>query len=261
MRLFWYSLIYSLLVGCASPDNTTIHEQENEYIGIQNGQLVFNSGITKQSKVELFNAFQSASVIPNRLLVSSKGGDIEQALEIGRWIHHHKLDVEVTKFCFSSCANYIFPAGVNKFLRKDSILLWHGSAWQQSWRIPDTAINMSEQDIRKLFTNLRTEESLFFDEIGVDNLLTVYGQHIDSLIDHFWRMIGRGSIGFDYSLNDLERLGLTNIRLIDGDWNWRDSNTDKSHLIKRVKLDDNFQFERLRFDKNDAESIPLILKN
>ncbi|MGX9608655.1 hypothetical protein [Acinetobacter sp. T63] len=49
-------------------------------------------------------------------------------MDLGDLVYVHQLNVEVGQYCFSSCANYVFPAGKVKYLNWCSQLGWHGGA-------------------------------------------------------------------------------------------------------------------------------------
>jgi hypothetical protein len=72
-------------------------------------------------------------------------------------------------------------------------------------------------DIEKAFEESLEEfiaaEKLFFAEIGVDQRITVIGQ------DPRYDCRGRSkSLGWFYSIEDMERLGVENIRVRAGEW-------------------------------------------
>ncbi|WP_337881304.1 hypothetical protein [Rheinheimera sp.] len=232
-----------LLTGCSLlPEKPTANHVEH-FSGIRNGRLLYLGELSEQANQALFDAYAAADVKPKQLLISSGGGDIAVGLVLGQWVRQHQLDVAVDKICASSCANYVFPAGRNKYLKKDSILLWHGSAWQKHWDYEAKHKDSVERYLR----DTRLQESDFYDRLSVDNALTVYGQDKFSLWDHFVSMFGQGYIGYDYSIADLNRFGVTNIVLKDGEWDWRKHRPDKAHLVKRVKVGNDFIFTLRRF--------------
>jgi hypothetical protein len=52
-----------------------------------------------------------------RLVISSGGGDTVAGRHVGRWVRDMGLVVEVDVICFSSCADYVFPAGRARVIR------------------------------------------------------------------------------------------------------------------------------------------------
>lgn len=239
-------LIFSfLVVGCTSLKSTGESDQNTEiYIGIKNGNLIYKGEITEASNSAIFSLFNDAEFKPRRLVISSNGGEIGAGMDLGRWVKHNKLDVEVKGACASSCANYVFPAANTKYLRKDSILMWHGSAWQSNWKIAE--------DNREVFnayiTLMRKKETRFYADIGVDNLLTTYGQSKVNFWDYIQNFFGKGTVGYDYSLADLQKFGVANIVLLDNEWDWRTYRPGRANLVKRIKVDDDYEFALSRFE-------------
>lgn len=232
-----------LLAGCSSVSSSSVVKPEKAFVGLRDGVLVYEGLITKEANTSLFAAYESASNKPGRLLISSRGGEIGVGIALGNWVYQQQLDVEVGTVCASACANYVFPAGQVKYLAKDSVLIWHGSAWQKEWDIDAEHKAVTE----KYLQNMRQQETAFYTLIGVDNALTVYGQDRVTLWDQLASLFGKNTAGYDYSLEDMARFGVTNIVLPDAEWDWRKYRADKKHLVKRVPLSDDFSFTLNRF--------------
>ncbi len=66
-------------------------------------------------------------------VIQSNGGEVNSAIELGSAIHRLGLDVVVRKSCQSSCANYIFTAGIHKTIEDESFVMWHGDARQRDF--------------------------------------------------------------------------------------------------------------------------------
>ncbi|MEX2376206.1 MAG: hypothetical protein WD942_11600 [Dehalococcoidia bacterium] len=89
----------------------------------------------------------------------------------------------------------------------------------------------------------------FFSRIGVDHLIAVYGQGRGLGLRAWLGMLAGGarSWGFDYSLTDLKRLGVEDIVLVVGEWNWREHQEEYAGRVRRVSLDDDYEFQLNRF--------------
>ena len=239
-------LVFSFfVVGCTSIKDVSENSRNSEsFVGIEDGNLIYQGKITEASNDVIFSSYRDAELKPNRLLISSQGGEIGAGMTLGQWVRDNNLDVEVTKVCASSCANYVFPAANTKYLRKDSILIWHGSAWQSNWHV--------EQEHRETFntyiTLMRKKETNFYADLAVDNLLATYGQSKFNLLDYTLGLFGKGTVGFDYSKADMKKFGLVNIVLLDGEWDWRKYRPDRANLVKRIKVEDDFEFKLRRFE-------------
>lgn len=236
-------LLLVLLSGCSSLTRDAVTQPEQTFAGLRDGVLVYEGEITEDANNSLFAAYDGASEKPTRLIISSTGGDIGAGMALGNWVSQLQLEVQVGVVCASACANYVFPAGKTKYLAKDSVLMWHGSAWQQEWDI--SAEHKAMFDV--YLNTMRQQETAFYASIGVDNALSVYGQNNVTFWDLVASLFAKSTIGYDYSLDDMARFGITNIVLLDDEWDWRKYRTDKKHLVKRVQLSDDYSFRLQRF--------------
>lgn len=236
-------LLLVLLSGCSTLTHDVVSEAEGTFAGLRDGVLVYEGVITAEANNSLFAAYEGASDKPTRLMINSKGGEIGVGMVLGNWVFQQQLDVQVDILCASACANYVLPAARVKYLAKDSVLIWHGSAWQKDWDI--SAEYQAVFD--SYLNNMRQQETAFYARIGVDNALTVYGQEYFSFWDALKSLFGKSPVGFDYALDDLARFGITNIVLLDNEWNWRKYRTENQHLVKRVSLSDDYRFTLNRF--------------
>lgn len=240
-------LVLILILGlnaCTSKNNQTIAPKEESFVGIMNDELIYQGEITQISNTIIFKSFMQAEIKPDKLIISSQDGDISLGMELGSWVKDNNLDIEVSNICASSCANYVFPAGNKKYLRKDSVLIWHGSAWQQSWGTDDLPKDFQSSYL----TPIRMKETMLLDRFGVDNLITVYGQINKNVFDHILFLFGQNKDGWDYSLKDMHRFGITNIILIDEEWSWRKYRPSQSSQVKRFTVDDDYKFKLRRFE-------------
>ena len=112
------------------------------------------------------------------------------------------LNVEVGAHCFSSCANYVFPAGKRKILRRHSLLGWHGGALQPM-QFDDPKMQAGYE---AYVTQARQREAAYFQKIGVQQQSTVYGQR-DEFKAH------ADCVGWDYSPAAMAALGMRRIEL------------------------------------------------
>lgn len=241
MRFSIYFLLL-VLTGCTNLSTDSSEDAKDTVVKVDGGKLFYNGSITSVANKTLFKIYNGLEVKPKRLVITSTGGEVSLGIELGRWVQENNLDVEVEKFCASSCANYIFTAGHFKYLNKDSTLIWHGSAWQ-GW-----SDDFSNEEDGKYLTKIRTMESRLFSQLKVDNLLCLYGQNFYGFKEYVKAIFGIGDVGFDYSLADLQKFGLDNIVLIDNEWDWRKYKPSHSYKVKRIAVSDNYQFTLNRFE-------------
>ena len=116
-------------------------------IGVFNIALLFSLKCSAKDYVidgkineETFIHFQnevsgSAEPLGNeKLTINSPGGEIFSAMAIAKLVKKRGMSVEVKSLCASACANYIFPAGRNKFLGDNAIIVLHGGLQQKNLR-------------------------------------------------------------------------------------------------------------------------------
>ncbi len=230
VRIFYILLLCIYLSSCfRAPIINIVRDkdhQENVYIG-QNLQLYYFGELTKESNLAAKKLYNQAEIKPSRLIIFSGGGDVYLGMELGEFVFDNKLDVEINKLCFSSCANYIFTAAQNKFLNTDSVLAWHGSSWQ-----PDMIekLNKGQQWVVKW----RKAETDFFDKIHVDPKITVNGIKQYKFSHYLKAIVTFSPInGFNYSIEDMKKFGVDNVSVISGQWNWKKAN--KCCHVIRVK--------------------------
>ncbi|AKE51552.1 hypothetical protein [Kangiella geojedonensis] len=206
---------FLLISGCSTLKNTkTLESKTKVFLGV-NHVLHYDGGINKDANKRIFELYRSLPEKPTKLQITSKGGDVMEGIRLGNWVFDNQLDVIVGKGCASSCANYVFPAGTKKYLYKDSALIWHGNSYQEN---VNDRVEQGEQNA----VNWRTAENRFYKRINVHPLLGEYGHKELKLT--FWNFLYHyfnETLGYDYSIEDMKKFGLTNIQLLDGVWEWR----------------------------------------
>ena len=174
--------------------------------------ILFYEGEITQGKNEvLFKLFNSNDNI-GMLEINSEGGDVFASMELGNWIIANNLDVKIGALCASSCANYIFTAGNKKILQEHSLLLWHGSSFQEGI---SSLVNSGDEFANKW----RSQEVEFFEKIGVEHRISICGLSqvpIGMTILHNLNIVNLK--GYDYSLKDMRSFGIDNIVISGVNW-------------------------------------------
>jgi len=232
----------ALLFGCASAPrsaDTSVAE-----ISIQDISIIYRGGISGESNERLFELVKTAELVPTTLVITSKGGETIAGIELGRWVFRNGLDVTVSEYCLSSCANYVFAAGHRKTLEPSAAVVWHGGATQREWgdpcsNAPKIALKQGLRcaDIEKFqeesLEEFRSAEESFFAEIGVDQRITILGQ--DPQYDC---RESTASLGWYYSIDDMGRLGIQNVHVRQG--KWRPKSPAPNRTVCRVRLGADF---------------------
>lgn len=205
---------------------------------IDNGELNYVGSLTADANQRAFELFSKAQPRPAILSIRSKGGVTGAGLELGRWVHAQGLTVKVMEYCFSSCANYVFPAAPRKVVSNFAVVGYHGGLSSMSFQLADEQEAMLktlpagqrdalraklEQAVRKAAAPQAEEEARFFDLIGVQQRITTLGQlpahaHVQT----------EQSVGWTYSIADFGKLGVRDIRVVNPPWKPAFVNSDKT---------------------------------
>lgn len=160
--------------------------------------------------------------------IKSKGGEINLGMELGEFIFKHQINVAVSEYCFSSCANYVFTSAKMKELGKYGLVGFHGGASSQSFdetQMEQTIQGFPEEqqsEIRKqllqqlssYLEKAKSREANFFNTINVNKAITTLGQ-----VEKYKRLYDPEKyIGWYYSVEDLQKLGVTNITVVAPPW-------------------------------------------
>ncbi|MCA1857507.1 hypothetical protein LE190_16455 [Massilia oculi] len=105
-----------------------------------------------------------------RIVIDSEGGDAEAGMRIAERLAGAEVEVVVNRYCFSSCANYVFVPARSKALNEGAVLGFHGG-------IPDTRHIRLENlapETRGLFEMMSRNyerQAALFGPLGVDTAL------------------------------------------------------------------------------------------
>ncbi|AIG05291.1 Uncharacterised protein [Pseudomonas fluorescens] len=157
-----------------------------------------------------------------KLVIDSGGGDVNVGMDLAEIVLAAELDVIVKRLCASSCANYVFPAGKRKQINPGAVVIWHGSAIQESLMAGPTLEDikfedgaaLSGPDKMALFESWRGDairyvedakvrQNALFKKIGIDDRITVMGQQLKAAQE--WTV----------SIKDMERFGIRNVSAAD----------------------------------------------
>jgi hypothetical protein len=196
-------------------------------ISISGTSIIYSGEISIAANQYFFALVEQAEQPLTTLVITSKGGDVDAGMDLGRWVFERQLDVRVTSFCGSSCANYVFPAARRKYVDETAMIAWHGGATQKDLdAVPacedegwfkeyfDCDAEAYRKQIAKAIEDLRAKEQEFFEDIGVDQRITVLGQNPE-----FGCGVDDSSnTGWYYAVEDLERLGVDHVEVLGDEW-------------------------------------------
>jgi len=210
-------LFCSILLATAS-----LPSSAETTVYMEGGEILYHGGLTEEANEMVFDLYRRQSTKPTTLTVTSTGGPVHVGLELGEWVYSHRLDVKVYDLCFSSCANYVFPAGRKKLLGKDAVVGFHGGPTSEFY--DTSSIKTALQDVPEgqrervyeeikvslnSYIEVNTErESAFYKMLGVSPKLNILGQ------SEQYEELREGYDGWVYTPEDMMKLGLSNIEII-----------------------------------------------
>ncbi len=181
-------------------------EEENKVeVRVEGSSIIYDGPMAEEGVIKAKSLYSDKI---DRLVLNSPGGEVNIGMDLGEWVFDKGLDVEIKGVAFSSAANYVFTAGKTKYLHKDSMVGWHGGITQGNENF------FMELFMKKYLKEGKERETAYFAKIGVDQRSTVYGQRPE--FDKYSEEAGY--VGWTYSLEAMEQLGIKNIVLLDGQW-------------------------------------------
>lgn len=218
--------------------------ESSTQVFIDNGELNYFGSLSADANQRAFDLFSKARPRPAVLSIRSTGGVTDAGIELGRWVHAQGLTVKVMEFCFSSCANYVFPAARRKVVSNFAVIGYHGGLSSTSFELDDEQEAMLktlpaeqrdalraklQQEVLKAVAPQAEEERRFFELIGVQQRLTTLGQsprHAHARTEK--------SVGWTYSIADFAKLGVHDIRVVNPPWKPAFVNSDKTVILVGV---------------------------
>lgn len=177
------------------------------------GSARYDGDISAEHNRRFFNELGARRV--TRLSITSAGGEVEAGIVLGRWVHERGLDVEVSAYCLSSCANYVFPAGRRKVILPGGVVAWHGNyhhllmtgTWtddvDRRMRRTGERRPVARRRVKAQVDRLVDLERDFFASIGVDEGLCWAGKRPPHGVPDYFFM----------SAEDMTRFGLTGVQV------------------------------------------------
>jgi len=205
MRFLHIAAITLLLAGCNSIP--TVFPPAHKVM-VSGNTLIYDGMITGDAVLEAMRVVRERKTPINKLKITSSGGDMAVGIEFGYFIKENNLDVEVSKLCFSACANYILPAAKSIVINPESLVGWHGGAKQADALWMHSMASKDKKQFMEYLNRLRIKETAFFGVIGVDQRITTYGQTNEASCQK-----SQNTDGWYYSITDLERMGIKNIKV------------------------------------------------
>lgn len=201
---------------------------------ISSGKIItFEGAIAPGAATELAERLnEDGATSIETIAITSAGGDSSEGIQVGRIIYSRHLNVEVKKYCNSSCAQYIFVAGRNKYVDPGSIVSFHVSPISLYIELSLSGYIESNHSL----SQAAAEDISYYNEIGVDpNILVAGRKWLDPICVNIDERYPNNSprrynvrwhyAGFVVNAEDIRRAGVHNIK---GFWPKSQAETDQT---------------------------------
>ena len=191
-----------------------------------------------------------------RMVIRSGGGDTVAGRHVGRWVKTMGLVVEVDVICFSSCADYIFPAGRARVIRANAFVGWHGNERQFAVLAKRRGVSLMDeltqfvpkdfspeqraaflQEAAQTLKVTQQDEADFYAQLGLNDAFSVCA--VGDILEK--RPGGAGRKGWGFSLADMARLGLGNTVYL-GDGIYENDSSRFQQYLWRISADECLMF-------------------
>lgn len=229
---------YACLIALTFFATAASAADEATRVFVENGELHYSGYLDDDANQRLFALYDSLAIKPTVLAIESKGGIVDFGLDLGDWVYRKGLDVKVSAYCLSSCANYVFTAAPRKTVSNVAVIGFHGGISSATFNLGGErkaaydAMTKEQQDAfwaghRKEIQPLLQRETDFFKKIGVRQYITTYGQAS--------RFDLPDMDGWTFTREDFARFGVDRIEVIDGPW--RPAMPGKAITITTIEVD------------------------
>jgi len=246
MRNAVLSCFLFVLLGASAATGARADAGSDEptQVYVADGELVYVGLLDPQANARLFALYDSLKDKPAVLSIRSRGGTTGYGLALGRWVRDHKLDVKVMEYCMSSCANYVFPAGIHKLVSNFAVIGFHGGLSSKSFQFDAATQKMLDalapekrkallDQIAATIKDDAKQEQAYFGTLGVRADYVTLGQE-----ERYQRRqrSDPNAVGWTYSLDDFARLGVRDITVINPPW--RPGSALKNMSFEVIRLEE-----------------------
>jgi hypothetical protein len=161
IKIFSMMISLSMALQCAAGTWEVVDEKTISF-----------KGLIEDTEYEKFESFAAARSFKS-LIVESQGGDVEESLKIAQYLVKIGLEkIIIEKYCFSSCANYLFLSANEKDISK-GVVGFHGGVFvlleKRRQFLKPIALSRMEKTA--------VEEKKFFLDRGIDtSIFTLSGE-------------------------------------------------------------------------------------
>ena len=209
-------IILSSFYAHAQP-NEGEHPKEGVYV--KNNAIFYVGHLSKEYNDKFFLLYNDNKDKVNEIDINSDGGSLNLGMDLGDFIYNHKLNVKIPDYCFSSCANYVFPSGNIKKISSHTLIGYHGGAYSftvdmflesKKQELGRSLTAQEEDKYTKKYSDIlkknKNRQDSFYSKRKINKKLASLGA--DAFPDIHYNMVY-------YPLKDFSTLGVNNIEVID----------------------------------------------
>lgn len=210
------------------------YADEKTTVSLDDNKIIYQGALTKEANNQVFELYKKNSTNISWISIKSVGGEVNTGLDLAEFINQNGLNIEVTEYCLSSCANYVFPAADEKSISTHALIGFHGGTTGMAAGMVDyiNTLPKSEREAKQKWfdeygAKTFAREADFYKEIDVNQKITTLGQS-----DAYKKYETVGDyVGWYYSIGDLNKLGVQNISVITPPWTFKQL-SEKSKFFK-----------------------------
>lgn len=201
---------------------------------LQGNEIQYEGELSKAANENVFKIFEESGEKVEWISIKSAGGEVNIGMDLGEFVFSNNLNIKVLDFCLSSCANYVFSSGKNKLIGKHAVIGFHGGVTGMEAAVEEFISSAPEGEreaVRQQFegyiVKTTEREAFFFSKIEVEQSITTLGQS-----EEYSKVEGiEDYVGWYYSLEDLSKLGVNNISVVNPPWSFKQL-SEKSKFYK-----------------------------
>ncbi|CAM3458794.1 hypothetical protein [Shewanella pealeana] len=207
-------------------------------VSLKKDTIYYEGALTEDANQAAFLLFEEHTDLIKWISIKSKGGEVNNGMDLGEFIFKHNIGVEVIDYCISSCANYVFSSSITHRISNHAVIGFHGGTTgmleatkEYLKSLPEASQSSARASFEQYIAATTLREKHFFNVIGVDQEITYLGQNPNYQKVHQ----AEDYVGWYYSLEDLAKFGVRNISVIDPPWKFNQL-SDKVKFFK-VSID------------------------
>ena len=202
---------------------SSMAEQETRVFS-EGNTVYYHGAMDKAANARLFELVATKGDVIEWLSIESVGGEVNVGMDIGEFLVANHLNVRVDNFCLSSCANYVFPAGVQKIMSNDASIAFHGGVQALTDQMDTYIASLPAAEQKTVRIKVQAyvkaaiaRENAFYKKLKVNKKINTLG--LGQVYQHYTEKAEYR--GWYYSPEALATLGVRNITVIDPPWSYQ----------------------------------------